>query len=206
VVAFDHIDLHPGDALLIVDVQRDFLPGGSLAVPAGDAVIEPLNRYIAEFRQHGFPVIATRDWHPPDHCSFAAQGGIWPSHCVAGTAGATFAETLQLPPLGEVVSKGTDSAREAYSGFEGTELHANLNANRIHRLFIGGLATDYCVLKTVKDALRLGYHVLLLEDAVRAVNIQPHDGAQALQEMRRLGAVAIRFEDLRPWIPEAARC
>lgn len=196
-IAFDHLDLHQGDVLLIVDVQRDFLPGGSLAVPEGNAVVAPLNRYIAAFRQLALPVIATRDWHPPDHCSFATRGGTWPPHCVAGTTGAMFAADLQLPPLGEVISKGTDSERDAYSGFEGTDLDAILRANHAHRLLVGGLATDYCVLNTVKDALRLGYHVFLLEDAVRAVNRQAQDGALACQQMRELGAKTVRFEDLR---------
>jgi nicotinamidase/pyrazinamidase len=186
----------PGDALLIVDVQNDFLPGGSLAVPHGDEVVPVLNRYIGEFVAHGLPVYATRDWHPERHCSFHAQGGPWPVHCVAGTYGAAFAATLSLPPGTTLISKATRPDREAYSSFEGTDLDAHLRAAGIRRIFIGGLATDYCVLNTVRDALRLGYEVLLLSDAIRAVEVQPGDGQRAEAEMVRLGAQRITLEGL----------
>ncbi len=168
-------NLHPqrGDALLIVDVQNDFMPGGSLAVPRGDEVVPVLNRYLTFFTAKGLPVYATRDWHPERHCSFRAQGGIWPPHCVAGTNGAEFAAALQLPPSAVIVSKAATAEQDAYSGFQGTGLDAQLRAANIRRLFIGGLATDYCVLNTVRDALRLGYRVWLLSDAIRAVDVQP---------------------------------
>lgn len=179
------------DALIIVDVQNDFLPGGSLAVARGDKVLAPLNDYIELFVRHALPVFATRDWHPPNHCSFRAQGGPWPPHCVAGSSGAEFSDALRLPPGTAVVSKATQANAEAYSGFGGGELDALLRAAGVRRLFVGGLTTDYCVLHTVKDALSLGYIVLLLSDAVRAVDASPGDGARALAEMVARGAIPI---------------
>ena len=178
----------PGDALIVVDVQNDFLPGGALAVPHGDEVIPVLNEWIDRFRAAGLPIVATRDWHPPDHCSFSPQGGPWPVHCVAGTHGAAFAPGLRLPPDTIVISKATRSDREAYSGFQGTELAERLRELGVRRIYVGGLATDYCVLNTVRDALREGFDVIVLRDAVRAVDVQPGDGERALAEMERLGA------------------
>lgn len=180
--------VQPGDMLLVTDIQNDFLPGGSLAVTGGDEVVPVLNRYIGEFVAQGLPVYATRDWHPPQHCSFHAQGGPWPVHCVAGTHGAAFAATLSLPPDTTVISKATLPDREAYSSFEGTDLDSRLRAAGIHRIFIGGLATDYCVLNTVRDARHLGYEVFVLADAIRAVDVQPGDGQRAEAEMTSLGA------------------
>lgn len=177
-----------GDALLIVDVQNDFLPGGALPVPHGDEVIPALNRWIARFRERSLPVVATRDWHPPDHCSFQPQGGPWPVHCVAGTEGAAFASGLRLPEGALIISKATDSDREAYSGFQGTDLAARLRTLGVRRLFVGGLATDYCVLATVRDALDEGFDVVVLREAVRAVDLHPGDGDRALEDMERLGA------------------
>lgn len=186
----------PGDALLIVDVQNDFLQGGSLAVPHGNQVVPVLNRYIGTFVARGLPVYATRDWHPERHCSFRAQGGPWPPHCVAHTRGAEFAEALLLPPAVSVISKATSADRDAYSGFENTDLDPRLRAAGVRRLFVGGLATDYCVLNTVRDALQLGYEVMLLTDAIRAVEIQPGDGQRAEAEMARLGAQCISLHGL----------
>jgi nicotinamidase/pyrazinamidase len=188
-------DYHPqtGDALLLVDVQNDFLPGGSLAVPHGDEVVPVLNRYIQLFQARGLPVYATRDWHPLRHCSFIEQGGPWPPHCVADTPGAGFAAVLQLPPATMVISKAKTVAADAYSGFDKTDLDSRLRTAGIQRLFIGGLATDYCVLNTVRDALHLGYQVFLLADAIRAVNVKPDDGERAVEEMEKLGAQKISF-------------
>ena len=186
----------PGDALLIVDVQNDFLPGGSLAVSHGDEVIPVLNRYIGEFAAQGLPVYATRDWHPQQHCSFRAKGGPWPPHCIANTHGAEFAAALRLPPGATVISKATSLDKDAYSGFEGTDLDPRLRAVGIRRLFIGGLATDYCVLNTVRDALQLGYAVMLLTDAIRAVDVQPGDGQRAEVEMAGLGALPITLNGM----------
>jgi nicotinamidase/pyrazinamidase len=192
------IPLHAGDALIAVDVQNDFLPGGSLAVPQGDAVVPVLNRYLDAFAARALPVFATRDWHPPNHCSFREQGGIWPPHCVVATHGAEFARSLALPKTAVVISKAATPEADAYSGFGGTDLAARLRAGRVTRLFIGGLATDYCVLNTVRDALAGGFEVLLLADAIRAVEVKAGDGARALDEMRQLGARTIRCEDLAP--------
>lgn len=190
------IPLRAGDALILVDVQLDFLPGGSLAVPHGDEVVPALNRYIAAFRRLTFPVVATRDWHPPDHCSFRSRGGPWPPHCVAGTDGARFAPLLDIPCEARIVSKATTRDKDAYSGFEDTDLDNWLKRAGARRLFVGGLATDYCVLNTVRDARRLGYGVFLLLDAVRAVDVAAGDGERAIGEMRRLGATAIEFDQV----------
>jgi nicotinamidase/pyrazinamidase len=181
----------PGDALLIVDVQNDFLPGGSLAVARGDEVVPALNRAIVAFETRDLPVYASRDWHPSQHCSFEAQGGPWPPHCVAGTHGAAFATTLRLPHFTTVTSKASTADEDANSAFQGTDLHQHLYAAGIRRLYIGGLATDYCVLNTVRDALRLGYAVCLLSEAIRARDIEPGDGLRAEEEMAKLGAQVI---------------
>jgi nicotinamidase/pyrazinamidase len=190
------VHLQTGDALIAVDVQNDFLPGGSLAVPQGDAVVPALNRYLAAFAARALPVFATRDWHPAGHCSFQDQGGIWPPHCVAATIGAAFATGLALPPSAIIVSKATAPEADSYSGFGGTDLAARLRTVGSKRLFIGGLATDYCVLNTVKDAIGEGFAVMLLTDAIRAVDVKPGDGARAEEEMRQLGARPMRYEEL----------
>jgi nicotinamidase/pyrazinamidase len=190
------IRISPGDAFIVVDVQNDFLPGGSLAVPNGDAVVAVLNRYLAKFSASELPVYATRDWHPVNHCSFKARGGPWPPHCVAESPGAQFAAQLRFPSGTLVISKATHPDKDAYSGFEGTDLDARLRARKIKRLFIGGLATDYCVLNTVRDALSLGHEVYLLTDAIRAVNVKPDDGHKAEAEMQRLGAKPITLAAL----------
>jgi nicotinamidase/pyrazinamidase len=180
-----------GDALVVVDVQNDFLPGGALGVPAGDRVLAPLNHCLDAFAARHLPVFATRDWHPPDHCSFRPQGGPWPPHCVAGTDGAAFPAVLRLPPAAHVVSKARGAQEEAYSGFAGTGLEALLHAAGAHRLVVGGLATDYCVLRTVEDALARGFVVLLLRDAIAPVEAKPGDGARALARMQVAGAVPV---------------
>lgn len=190
------ITIQRGDALVVVDVQNDFLPGGALPVPEGDRVIAPLNRAIELFRRRGLPVFFTRDWHPPEHCSFREQGGPWPPHCIAESHGARFAASLDVPPEASVISKAATTEKDAYSGFEGTDLEKRLHDGQVGRIAVGGLATDYCVLNTVRDGLRLGFKVLLLEDAVRAVNVQAEDGSRALAEMRLLGAEIITSESL----------
>lgn len=191
------LDIGPGDALMVVDLQNDFLPGGALAVSGGDEVVTVLNRYIEAFRQRNLPVIATRDWHPPDHCSFEAQGGPWPPHCVADSEGAGFAPGLKLPDDTIVVSKATKRDFEAYSGFQGSDLADRLEELSVRRLFIGGLATDYCVKATVVDALEAGFSVCLLRDAIRAVDVEPGDGDQAVRHMQKLGAQPIALQDFR---------
>jgi nicotinamidase/pyrazinamidase len=187
--------LSKGDALILVDVQNDFLPGGSLAVAGGDQIIPLLNFYIALFQKNDLPIIATRDWHPDNHCSFKKYGGIWPPHCVAGTRGAEFSPQLNLPAGLLIISKATNSENDAYSGLDGTNLDKQLKKINIHRVWIGGLATDYCVLQSVKDFLALGYKVNLLIDAIRAVNVSPDDGINAEREMISSGALPVRKED-----------
>ncbi len=186
--------LAAGDALLLVDMQKDFLPGGSLPVPNGDGIIPVLNRYLALFHAHDLPIFATRDWHPPDHCSFLQKGGPWPPHCIAETPGAAFPLSLELPSRAHIISKAASSEKDAYSGFDDTQLDALLRSSGIRRLFIGGVATEYCVLNTVRDALRYRYSTFVLEDAVRAISVP--DGLDALEEMARLGAAPIHYEAL----------
>jgi nicotinamidase/pyrazinamidase len=191
------ISLRNGDALLLVDVQNDFLPGGALGVPHGDEVIPVLNAAIDLFLSHGLPVVATRDWHPVNHCSFRERGGPWPPHCIANTPGAAFAAALRLPPEAIVISKAAAPDIDAYSGFQCTELEAVLRARSVRRLIIGGLATDYCVLNTVKDAVDHGYRVYVLQDAIRAVNVHPDDGTKAERAMMVKGAELITTETIR---------
>lgn len=191
------IAIRPGDALIVVDVQSDFLPGGALGVPEGDAVVPALNRHIDAFMAADRPVILTRDWHPAKHCSFRPQGGPWPTHCVAGTDGARFASGLKVPERAWIISKGTDPDREAYSGFQGTDLEARLRDAAIERVFVGGLATDYCVKATVDDAIDRGFEVNLLEDSIRSVDAQAGDGRRAIEAMHRAGARPVGAGALR---------
>ncbi len=180
-------------AVLIVDVQNDFCPGGALAVPEGDRVVPVLNRVAAQVAQRGGTVVASRDWHPPITRHFAAYGGKWPVHCVQNTPGAQFHPDLKLPQGTLIISKGTSENDDGYSAFEGrTEdgrsLLEILRERGIKRLIVGGLATDYCVRASVLDALKNGFEVLVLTDAVRGVNLQPDDSERALQEMQAAGA------------------
>lgn len=182
-------------ALIIVDVQNDFCPGGALPVPRGNEVIPILNKYIEVFNSKKLPIYATRDWHPENHISFKTRGGTWPPHCIQGTWGAQFHPNLNILPYTTIISKATDPNKEAYSGFEGTNLEANLKSKRVKRVFIGGLATDYCVKETVMDALKIGFETILLEDASRGVDIV--DSEKAINEMILNGAIAIKFEDIK---------
>jgi nicotinamidase/pyrazinamidase len=165
-------------------------------VRRGDEVVAVLNRYVRRFAGRGLPVVATRDWHPGDHCSFAVRGGPWPPHCVAGTEGASFAPGLELPTEAAIVSKATRPDEEAYSAFSGTTLAEDLRRRGVRRLFVGGLATDYCVLRTVADARALGFEVILLADAIRAVDVNAGDGERATAEMKRLGATPAEFASI----------
>jgi nicotinamidase/pyrazinamidase len=176
------------DALIIVDVQNDFCPGGALPVPEGDQVIPVLNDYIKIFKKANATIFATRDWHPPNHISFKAQGGPWPPHCVQNSEGAKFHPDLKLPSDTTIVSKAMDPLREAYSGFDGTELANTLNKQGATRVFVGGLATDYCVKNTVLDARKLGFKAVLLLDAIRGINAEPGDVAKAIDKMVKSGA------------------
>ncbi len=181
--------LERSDALLIVDVQNDFCPGGALAVPEGDRVIPVLNRWIEAARAGGARIYASRDWHPSDHVSFSQQGGPWPAHCVHDTVGARLHARLELPDEAEVVDKGVNRRRDSYSAFHETDLADRLRAAGVRRVWVGGLAQDYCVLATVLDALKEGLEVHLLTAATRPVEVHPGDGRRALEKMRAAGAV-----------------
>jgi nicotinamidase/pyrazinamidase len=184
------------DALLIVDFQNDFCPGGALPVKEGDRIAEPLKRLLDSFEL----VVATRDWHPSNHGSFegvqvdpAAWRGadppsIWPVHCVQGTAGAELHPALERAKVDLVIDKGQDPNSQGYSAFQDTRLGELLRERGVERLFVTGLATDYCVKQSVLDALRLGFDVTVVEDAVRGVDVEPGDSERALQEMDRAGA------------------
>jgi nicotinate phosphoribosyltransferase len=176
-----------GDALVVVDLQQDFLPGGPLAVPGADLLTALVNERIRRFQAHGCPVVATRDWHPANHCSFTAQGGLWPIHCVQDTTGARFAGDLELPPDAYIASKGTDRDREAYSAFADTHLAVWLRDHDVRRLFLAGVATEYCVVETARDALRAGFEVVVLADSIRALN--PAAGQQAIRSLLEHGAL-----------------
>lgn len=175
-------------ALIVVDMQNDFCPGGSLAVKGGDDIVPAINRYIEQFSAGEDFVVFTRDWHPAGHCSFKPQGGSWPPHCVAGSKGAEFHRDLKIPDISFIVSKAESASKDAYSGFEGTTLDFELKELEVDEVWVCGLATDYCVKSTVLDALRLGYRVKLLADAVRAVDVNPGDGDRAVDEMVSSGA------------------
>ncbi|MHB1352437.1 MAG: isochorismatase family protein [Thiobacillus sp.] len=181
-----------GDALLILDVQNDFLPGGSLAVYEGDAVVAPLNRMIDAYTARGLPVYVTRDWHPPDHRSFKAQGGPWPPHCIVGTPGAASPAALRLPGV-HADLQGLPARARGLLGFQFDRSRPPAAGGGARRLFVGGLTTDYCVLNSVRDALALGYEVRLLRDAIRAVNVHPGDLASApdLAQARRTAAESL---------------
>jgi nicotinamidase/pyrazinamidase len=173
------------DALVIVDFQNDFTPGGALGVDGGDAIARRLNELAADPRFD--LVVATRDWHPADHGSFTKQGGIWPVHCVQDTPGAELHEGLDRTQVNVIVDKGQDPGTEGYSGFEATGLESLLRERGIDRITIGGLATDYCVKNTALDALRLGFDVTVDSASVRPVDVSPGDGERALDEVRAAG-------------------
>ena len=177
----------PRRALLVVDVQNDFCPGGTLAVAHGDEVVEPLNRVIDEFLERGEPVYKSRDWHPPTTKHFAVYGGIWPVHCVQNTKGAEFHPALRNDPRITIISKGLGDT-DCYSAFDETDLAGRLHQQNVEEVVVGGLATDYCVKNTVVDALKQGFKVKALTNAMRAVDLQPGDGERAIKEMREAGA------------------
>jgi nicotinamidase/pyrazinamidase len=179
------IEIRPDDALIVVDVQRDFLPGGALAVAEGERIFEPINALVPRFGR----VYATRDWHPANHSSFATAGGPWPVHCVADTPGAAFDERFDRRHVDVVIDKGTAADTDGYSGFAATSLERDLNDNGIKRVFVVGLATDYCVKATALDAKAAELDVVVLSDAAAAVNVEPGDEKRALEELREAGVV-----------------
>jgi nicotinamidase/pyrazinamidase len=175
-------------ALIVVDVQNDFCPGGSLAVSHGDEVVAPLNKLMKEFLDRGEAVYKTRDWHPEKTKHFATYGGTWPVHCVQNTGGAEFHPDLLNDPRITVISKGFDETSDGYSGFDGTQLAQLLRDEGVEEIWVGGLATDYCVKQTVVDGISNGFKVKALADTMRPVNVNPEDGSKALDEMAAAGA------------------
>jgi nicotinamidase/pyrazinamidase len=173
------------EALVIVDFQNDFTPGGALAVPRGNEIAGRLNEMIASGDYD--LIVATRDWHPPDHGSFSARGGIWPEHCVVGTPGAELHPALNAEAVDVIVDKGRDPATEGYSGFDGTDLAALLRDRGIDRVTVAGLATDYCVRATALEALREGFAVTLDAEGSRGIDVTPGDVDRALAEVRAAG-------------------
>lgn len=180
-------------ALIVVDVQNDFCPGGALAVAEGDDVVAPLNRLIDEFLERGEPVYASRDWHPSITKHFTEYGGTWPVHCVQNTKGAEFHPLLRRDPRITVISKGLGD-KDCYSAFDETDLISRLKQQGIEEVWVGGLATDYCVKNTVLDALKNGFSVNAVKNAMRPVDVSPGDGDRAIEEMREAGADIVKFE------------
>ena len=182
------------DALVLVDVQRDFCPGGALAAPHGDEVVPVLNEWL---RERDLLKVATRDWHPADHCSFKERGGPWPAHCVQGTPGAEFHPALDVRRIDLVVSKGTDAAREAYSGFDAPALMEALRKGRAKRLLIAGLALEYCVKATALDGRKHSFEVFVIQEAVRGIEVQRGDVAAAKRQMEAAGIAFVRSDEAR---------
>jgi len=182
------------DALLIIDFQNDFCPGGALAVEGGDEIADPIKRLAQSSR---FDIIAaTRDWHPPDHASFEAEGGPWPVHCVQGTPGAELHPSMHDVDIDFTADVGREREDEGYSGFEKSDLAQFLRDRGVERVFVCGLATDYCVRASTIDACGEGFDTTLVEDSVRAVNVQAHDGERAIEEMEAAGAKVATSDEI----------
>lgn len=175
-------------ALIVVDLQRDFCPGGALPVRQGDKIVQPINALVQKFEDQHLPVVFTRDWHPRDHCSFRSQGGVWPPHAVKDSPGAQFHPSLYVPRSATVISKASRKNVEAYSGFEGTDLASRLKTMDVSDLYVAGLATDYCVKNTVIDGIKRGFGVSLVKDCVKGVNLKRTDSASAYRQMLSRGA------------------
>ena len=179
-------------ALLLVDPQNDFFPGGAIRGLESNNLIPAINTYIKHFSRNGWPILATRDWHPPNHCSFTEQGGLFPAHCVQGSRGAQFHSDLVMPPGMMVISKGTDPKKDARSGFEGSSLADRLEDLNIQTVFVLGPATQDCLKQTVVDACTLGLQVVVLKDAIRA-----EDPAGNFKEISQAGAIHATASDLK---------
>lgn len=180
-------------ALLVVDIQKDFCAGGALEAPGGDDIIPAVNHHLADARARGMPVYATRDWHPPTTSHFREYGGVWPPHCVQGTAGAQFHGDLKLPPDAIVVNKGDDPQRHGYSAFDGhttagKALLDDLRDRQVRRVYLMGIATDYCVKESALDALKAGLEVRVVADAIAGIDARPGDAQRALDEIAAAGA------------------
>jgi nicotinamidase/pyrazinamidase len=194
--------IQPKSVLLVVDMQNDFLPGGALAVPDGDTIVPVINDYIHLFIEADMPVIATRDWHPPETVHFRSGGGNWPAHCIAGTEGAEFAPDLELPDDVIVMSKGMDPSEDGYSAFlaqdeDGRSLEEILDELGVEHIYIAGLALDYCVKASARDAQNQGRDITVLIDATRAVNQEIHDAEETIEELVRKGGVLATLEHVR---------
>jgi nicotinamidase/pyrazinamidase len=176
-------------ALLLIDLQNDFFPGGAMGIPEADRLIPLINRYIMHFSRQGWSILATRDWHPPNHFSFTQHQGPWPVHCVQGSRGAQFHSDLVMPPGMMVISKGTDSRNDAKSGFDGTSLADRLEDLNVQTIFVLGLGADNCVTHTVLDGCQRGFRVVLLTDATKEASPQSENSAEAFTEMTNAGAV-----------------
>jgi nicotinamidase/pyrazinamidase len=175
-------------ALIVVDIQRDFCPGGALPVTDGDKIIPTVNDLVRAFEEASLPVFFTRDWHPKNHMSFKAYGGLWPPHCIRNTPGANFHPSLTVPREAEVIDKGMPQAEDAYSGFQGTDLAQRLHSLHVGQIYVAGLATDYCVKNTVVDGVAKGFETCVITDCVKGVNLKPTDSAVALKSMLSQGA------------------
>lgn len=189
----DYIVNPETDALVVVDVQRDFCPGGALPVPDGDEVVPVLNRWLEET---SMLKVATRDWHPPDHESFEEQGGPWPPHCVQNTPGAELHPDLKVGKIDRVISAGTEPDKEGYSGFESGDLARYLARHNNTRLWVGGLATEYCVKHTTLAGCGNGYDVCVIDDAIRGIEVEEGDIEKARRRMKEAGASFVRTEDV----------
>ena len=185
--------VEPGDTLIVVDVQNDFLPGGALPVAEGNRIFEPLKKIMPLFEH----VVATRDWHPREHPHFKDHGGPWPYHCIQNTPGADFAPQMNLAFVNEILSKGTVAPWHGYSAFENSDLAERLRSRGVQRVFVGGLATDYCVKETALESARSGFKTIVVTDAIAAVNVKPDDEADALKEMEKAGVRFATSAELR---------
>ncbi len=188
-------------ALLIVDVQNDFCPGGALGIKDGDEIIPAINKYIKIFAAKKLPIFASRDWHPKKTTHFKKFGGVWPVHCVQGTKGAEFHPKLKLPKEAILLYKGMDPGKDSYSAFQaqtqnGMSLANLLKILDMKELYIAGLATDYCVKFTTHDAIRQGFKVKILLDAIKGVNLKPNDSENVIREMVKIGAKKITLKDM----------
>ena len=183
-------------ALVLVHLQNDFFPGGALPVEGSHQILPQINQYIAFFQHQASAVMATRDWHPPTHCSFNEHGGPWPPHCVQGSRGAQFHADLHLPNGSLIISVATNPQKESHSGFDGTSLADYLEDRNAKTVYLVGLTTEHWIKQTVMDGLKLGVRMIVLEDAIHGVNLKPEDSEQALREMSAAGAIRAQAKDL----------
>jgi len=196
------IKIKPKKALLIVDVQNDFCPGGALGIPQGDKIIPTVNKYIRFFSKNKFPILATRDWHPVRTGHFKDFGGVWPVHCIQNSSGAAFHLDLKLPKEAILLYKGMDPEQDSYSAFDAQDMRGEslprlLKAMSIKEIYIAGLATDYCVKFTAIDALKYGFKVKILIDAIKGVDLKPDDSIMAIKKITKMGAKKIKLADLK---------